>query len=400
MRTPTMLGTQLDLSSEDRLRVLIAGAGVAGLTLAAELRRQGLHPVVIDKQRDDADAGYMIGLMPLVAPVIGELGLDQPYREQSVAIHTYRLRDRHGNVIRNDDFATLMDDFGDYRGLSRGALLDVLSDGGAPVIFDTTIAAIAQESDGARVTLATGGEATEARFDLVVAADGLHSGTRDLVLSADQYEPFDTGWGGWVSWIEPDPATTDVYEEVWGAGFFIGVYPVLDRVGVFVGGDRADTRAGAASFVAHARDKLTTSGDRIDRALAAVATDDDPYFWKFTDGRASTWCAGRVLLLGDAASGFLPTAGIGAGMAMESAGVLARLLAGAGPEDIPGVLRVFEEAQRPRVDAAQDNSRQLAKLVFRHSEVISAVRDVAARFMTLRMALRPIRHLLETAPSA
>jgi 2-polyprenyl-6-methoxyphenol hydroxylase-like FAD-dependent oxidoreductase len=49
----------------------------------------------------------------------------------------------------------------------------------------------------------------------------------------------------------------------------------------------------------------------------------DMFYWRLDDCRAPSWRAGRVALLGDSACGFLPTAGIGASMAMESAAVLA-----------------------------------------------------------------------------
>jgi 2-polyprenyl-6-methoxyphenol hydroxylase-like FAD-dependent oxidoreductase len=63
-------------------------------------------------------------------------------------------------------------------------------------------------------------------------------------------------------------------------------------------------------------------------------------------------------------------------------------------------LRNYENSQRPRVESAQDNSRALAKMMFRRSRLLAKIRDVAARFMTLKMALGPIRKLLETAPQA
>ncbi|HIW60818.1 MAG TPA: FAD-dependent monooxygenase [Candidatus Stackebrandtia excrementipullorum] len=50
----------------DRLRVLITGAGVAGRSLAMLLQRKGIHPVLVEKARPDADEGYMLALMPLV----------------------------------------------------------------------------------------------------------------------------------------------------------------------------------------------------------------------------------------------------------------------------------------------------------------------------------------------
>jgi 2-polyprenyl-6-methoxyphenol hydroxylase-like FAD-dependent oxidoreductase len=78
---------------------------------------------------------------------------------------------------------------------------------------------------------------------------------------------------------------------------------------------------------------------------------------------------GRVALLGDAAAGFLPTAGIGAAMAMESAWVLGSLLADAALDRVPDALHRYEASQRPRVEAAQANSRQLARLMFTRSRV-------------------------------
>jgi 2-polyprenyl-6-methoxyphenol hydroxylase-like FAD-dependent oxidoreductase len=105
-----------------------------------------------------------------------------------------------------------------------------------------------------------------------------------------------------------------------------------------------------------------------------------------------------MVLLGDAAAGFLPTAGIGAGMAMESAWALARMLRHAHPGAISGLLQAYEAAQRPRVEAAQDTSRQLARLMFHRSRLLASVRDVAFRMVSVQVALKPIQRLLATKP--
>ncbi|HVC32294.1 MAG TPA: NAD(P)-binding protein [Chloroflexota bacterium] len=42
------------------MKILIAGAGIAGLTLAYCLERHGHHPVVVEKLPGLRDAGYMI----------------------------------------------------------------------------------------------------------------------------------------------------------------------------------------------------------------------------------------------------------------------------------------------------------------------------------------------------
>jgi 2-polyprenyl-6-methoxyphenol hydroxylase-like FAD-dependent oxidoreductase len=235
-------------------------------------------------------------------------------------------------------------------------------------------------------------------FDAVVLADGLHSSSRALLLRPDQVTTYDTRWGGWVAWIDSDEVHADQGDEIWGADFFVGIYPVKDRAGVIVGGHEDDTRGDPRTFVAKIRRQLRTSDTWVERALTKIEKSDGLYYWRFVDCRSATWAVDRVVLLGDAAAGFLPTAGVGAAMAMESATVLARQLAAANRSQVPDVLSEYERLQRPRVESAQDNSRLLAKMMFRRSRALAVIRDVAGRLVTLKSALGPIIRLLESGP--
>src|SRR5690606_7208003 len=87
-----------------------------------------------------------------------------------------------------------------------------------------------------------------------------------------------------------------------------------------------------------------------------------------------------------------------AGMAMESAWVLSCLMSEIDRRGVPDTLRVFEDTQRPRVESAQDNSRQLAKLMFSRSRVLAVMREIALRVIPLDWALRPIQRLLRDRP--
>jgi 2-polyprenyl-6-methoxyphenol hydroxylase-like FAD-dependent oxidoreductase len=399
MFIPASFENQLARQRDDRLRVLVAGAGPAGLTLAQLLRTQGLNPVLIERSAGSGDEGYMLALMPLVDRVIRDLGVTQAYRAASEPFHHYVLHGRHGQRLRSYEIDTLLSATGDYRGLARGSLLEVLADRGAPISHATALITIRQDDTAAEVTVESEGKAIDAAFDAVIIAEGLHSASRALVLRPDQTALYDTGWAGWVAWMDGDAEHIDRGDEIWGDGFFVGVYPVKGRAGVFVGGDRADMRAGPAAFVAAIRRDLPRLDPWLDAALARVAIDRDPYYWQLTDCRAESWAIGRVALLGDAAAGFLPTAGIGAGMAMESAGVLARTLATASRESVADALRDYERRQRPRIEAAQDSSRQLARLMFRRNAALAMIRDLAVRVIPLGMVLKPIRKLLDEAPA-
>lgn len=388
---------QYAAATTDRLRVLVVGAGIAGVTVTRLLQRDGLHPVLVERTGGTGPAGYMLALMPMVDGVFDDLDCWSAYRAASEPMRRYGVADHLGRPLREDDLGDLIQPYGDYRGISREALMDVLAGEHCPVARRTTVAAVTETEDGCRVRLATPDGEQEFGFDLVIIADGLNSGTRGHVLPAEDLERLDTGWGGWVVWAPAD-ADTDLGSELWGRGFFLGVYPVRDRVGVFVGGSHASTSAGPNALADRIRASLRTISPRTENALTALGEARDPYYWAMADCRSAHWVHGHTLLLGDAAAGFLPTAGIGAGMAMESAWVLARTLRGADPDQLPALLERYESEQRPRVESAQQNSRQLARFMFTDSRLAAVGRELAMRVMTIRAALGPILRLLRDRP--
>lgn len=384
---------------DGELRILIVGAGIAGVTLAQLLRTQGRHPVLIERSATpdrmighDA-AGYMLALLPLIDPVIDELGIRDAYRERSVVIDDYAFHSHRGDVLSGGDIGALLSAYGEYRGIARGDLIEVLTTAETPVAFGTTVTAIREDEDVCVDLVTDGVEPAAWTFDLVVIADGLQSRTRDLVDAGD-VERFETGWGGWVVWADADdlPGTGT---EVWGDGFFLGAYPVKDRLGIFLGGPEEIREGRVARFARKVRGRLTSLSPRLDASLRAVEDAADPYWWPLHDVRSSRWTTGATVLLGDAAAGFLPTAGVGAGMAMESAWVLSETLRTADRTSLPTDLARFEEIARPRVEQAQGNSRSLARLMFRSSTLFAALRSQIVRRLSLRLALRPIIGLLE-----
>jgi 2-polyprenyl-6-methoxyphenol hydroxylase-like FAD-dependent oxidoreductase len=390
--------TQYMRTQEDDLRVLIVGAGIAGVTAAQMLRRDGRHPTLIERNKDQGHPGYMLALLPMVDQALDDLDVHDQYRRSSTLLARYGLHTHTGRLLREDSMASLFAQYGDYRGIGRGELIETLSAHGCDVAFATTVTALTEETSDVSVTLTTGDVSRQFAFDLVIVADGMHSATRKLALGGQPINVVDTRWGGWVVWA-PNDEDTDLVDEFWGAGYFLGVYPVKGQLGVFLGGSNEDTKAGASAFVADVRRRLNITTPRADHALTAVANDPDPYYWPMTDCRAPTWTSGHTVLLGDAAAGFLPTAGVGAGMAIESAWVLTRMLRHANSSNIAALLKAYEDSQRPRVESAQDNSRSLARLMFQQSAARAVVRELAARLISLQAALKPIQRLVASQPN-
>lgn len=374
------------------MRILIIGAGVAGLTLAALLRQRGITPVLAERSEHVAAGGYMLGLYPIGGRVLHGLGLHKLYLEASVAMASYRIGDGHGDVLRDYGLDAVTQRFGAIRGITRTALLEVIREGSrdVPVRTGTTVRELQQRGDEVDVTFDDGSRET---FDLVVGADGLHSDTRRQVFGEAAASTWDTGWGGWVYWADAAAHDRDAYVEYWGPGRFLGLYPVKDGIGMFLGGPTDDLdRLGREAFV----DELQLRfGDRV-AGLADVRTaTEDAFYWRFQDTRARRWSSGRVVLLGDAAVGFLPTAGVGASMAMESAAVLADVLGRTGADRVERALALYEKRHRSRVEAAQKSSRQLGRMMFVRSRWSAWARNQLLRFYTVEQLVKDVARIME-----
>jgi 2-polyprenyl-6-methoxyphenol hydroxylase-like FAD-dependent oxidoreductase len=112
------------------------------------------------------------------------------------------------------------------------------------------------------------------------------------------------------------------------------------------------------------------------------------------DCRSKTWSNGRTVLLGDAAAAFLPTAGVGASAAMDSAAALADELSRADAKHMHYALELFEKRQRHRVETAEKNSRDLSKLMFINSAPGAWARDKLMEFYTLKHLIDDISKVM------
>lgn len=375
------------------LNILIIGAGIAGLTCAGLLKKQGANFKIIEKDNSDTfnKSGYMLGLLPLGGNVLTDLGLENEYVSQSVEMSNYEIHRADGTLNKAYSLDFINKNYGSYRGIGRKELIDILlyNHSNGAIRFGVTATDIQQKNDKASVTFSDG---KNEQFDLIIAADGIHSETRKMLWSENEYSYYDTNWGGWVAWLENKKLNT--YKEYWGASSFMGLYPVKDKIGFFLGGPNTLVKEqGLQKFIKEIKEKVRPEFEMLYDSLAILARTEKPFYWEFHDCRTKQWKKGKVLLLGDAACGFLPTAGVGASMAMDSAAVLVDELSKT--DQLERGLNQYVKRQMKRVENAQKDSRKLGTLMFVKSNLFAKIRNYAVRFYSLKQLAKNISRAME-----
>ncbi len=379
----------------ENLNILIVGAGVAGLTCANLLKNQGMDAFIIEREPSQSfnASGYMLGLLPLGGRVFNQINLRDQYFRNSIQMDLYNVHSSSGSLIRSYPLEFINKQYGSYRGISRQHLIELLMQkiDRKQILFETTVISVAQQDGGVEVVFS---DDTVRKFDLVIVADGIHSETRKKILNASEYHYQDTGWGGWVTWMGKQSGST--YEEYWGAGSFLGLYPAENDIGVFLGGPAYNIqKKGLKEFSCEVANMLKHNKTFPKEALKCFDRDERHFFWNFKDCRCDVWHKGNVVLLGDAATGFLPTAGVGASMAMDSAAALVDELSRVDREHIQYALDLYTRRQKNRVERAHSDSRKLGKLMFVKSAIIAHLRDRIVSWYSLKRMLADLSKVME-----
>jgi 2-polyprenyl-6-methoxyphenol hydroxylase-like FAD-dependent oxidoreductase len=362
------------------LRVLVVGGGIAGLTCAGLLEQRGFSPDIVEKTDSYGGLGYALGLWPAGSNILKGLGAYEVFEAHADPMHTYTLLSDSGKKLHSYNLSTLADEYGEPHLIWRPRLIDVLretvSDGN--IRMGTTVTEIDQHDDGVDVSFTDG---TENRYDLVVGADGIHSTVREQVFGdiSLTYQ----GMTSWAFWVNEELVDRGVIKEHWGDSRFAGLYPTDDGLACFLAvtapegtPDPVDERK------ARIRESFQGMGGFIPDVLNEMESKDADDIWHddFYDLRMEEWTNDRVVLIGDAAHAPLPTAGVGASMAMESAAVLADELTRSDSTYLEQALNHYVTRRRDRVDDVQEKSRRLGTFALFDHSLLTGLRDQIVKF--------------------
>ena len=355
--------------------VMIAGAGIAGLTAALALARAGLRVSVFEQAEKLKETGAGIQLAPNATRILIALGLGE--RLKAVAFFPRAIRVMAGGaaneIVRIPLGKHAENRYGaPYWTVHRGDLQKVLAQaaGEHPDIalrLGTRIEDFALYGGGVTVQGRRGADVVDERGIALIGADGVWSTMRARVRR--QRPPRFRNRTAWRALV-PANALSKIWQEpvvnLWlGIDAHLVHYPVKDGslvniVAVVQDHWRSegwDTAGNRAEILRHFQ---RWSWAEPARRLIAVPAQWQK--WALYDRSASQrGGSGPVTLIGDAAHPMLPFLAQGAGMAIEDAAVLAYALK-QNLADPPAGLRAYERARRRRTAAAQRASRRQGRI--------------------------------------
>lgn len=350
------------------MRIVVVGAGIAGLTATLALLKAGFEVLLLERAEEIKESGAGIQITSNGVKVLRELGLEERLAAASVfpEMIVYRSSDTGEQLYERPLGQKGVELYGApcYQA-HRGDLINILATALPHGVLRLSKRVTGVEQDPQSIEVTTYDGETFAA-DLVVAADGIHSALRELVTG-----PRSPRFSGLCSWRALIPADRLRAEEIGQRGY---VWSGVGRsvVAYWVRPGTLFNFVGTVPSTEIKQESWTQSGDTeelrnsfagcepaLERIVSAI---EEPFVTGLYDHEPlECWTKGRITLVGDAAHAMMPFLAQGACQAMEDGLVLARSIARVGRTSLAGGLAQYEKLRRPRTTHVQSRARAFVK---------------------------------------
>ena len=391
------------------MTILIAGGGIAGLTLGLTLHQIGVPFHIYEATNEIKPLGVGINLQPNAVRELIDLGLEAELDAIAVKTRQYGFYSKLGKTIweepRGRWAGYAWPQYSVHRGHLQVMLYDALIARAGPDCITTGARATGFENTGDSATLILE-NGDRISSPLIVAADGIHSALRAQMVP-DEGAPI---WNGRILWRATTRAKTFFSG---GAMVMIG-HNHLRLVAYPISNPDPETGEATINWIAEKSFDPSAPWQREDWNRAADISDFLPDFqaWKFDwiDVPAlitgadvvyeypmvdrdplERWTDNRVTLMGDAAHPTYPVGSNGASQAIVDARVIGAKLLDHGIT--PAALQSYENDVRPIATAVGRANRSSGG----PDAVLQQVEDLCGGDFTTINDVIPVGQLAEHA---
>jgi aklavinone 12-hydroxylase len=362
--------------AEDRVSVLVVGAGLAGLASAMFLAQRGVDVLVVERRSGTSLFPRAVGQNQRTMELLRFGGIADMVPTVTPSLATFRVRiaaSLPGPTFHEEvsDTTTNIDALSPAGvGTAGQDTLEPLlgrraEELGAELRFDTELVSFNQDDDGVTAVLRGRHDerTTHVRADYLVAADGTRSGVREA-LGVDRHGPgslghnisiiFDADLGDLV---DPERTTLHVLHNEQASGVFITIDHAIDRHLLSVNYDPAAGQSPEDFTTERCTEliRLVTELPQLTPEIRAVRP------WEMAAAVADRFRVGRVLLAGDAAKVTPPSGGFGGNTAVGDAYDLAWKLAAVLDSTAgPALLDTYDAERRPIAERVVAEALRLA----------------------------------------
>lgn len=345
-------------------KILVVGGGIAGLTAAAALAQKGLAVDLIERKPELSDGGGVgLSVVANATRALAEIGVAHTCVDAGMGADSQAIYHADGTLA----FDIPLPRIGGPRwpatmGIRRSALHEALigaaRKAGVQVRCGTTVEDWSDDGSGVHATFSDG---SQARYSLMVGADGISSATRKRLMPEIAPE-FDHGVVWRAEAPRPDELTrTHVYVNR-QQQCIVGIVPLSDDASYIYIGESSDDDSYREERTLHHQMKtlLSNFSGMVAELAPAIDRAEDVSCRPVNRMLVpAPWHRGRVVIIGDAAHVHAPSLAQGAAMGIEDAIVLADEIS-SHPGDIETALQGFNDRRYPRVAAVVKASTQLA----------------------------------------
>lgn len=325
-------------------RILISGAGIAGLALARRLEQLGIEHQIVEKRSTSYHSSSGIALPFNAIQGLRELGLAEPVLKAAHQVEEVIYTKKNGHVLGRASLLLSPLNKDKFVAIRRDQLHDILLDGIKPrVHYETTIETFDSQPEGVGITCTN--PALNGVYDLVVSAEGIHSKLRQLSYP-DEQTTVDHNLPNWRFLVEyPNHGMQPVY--MMGRSETFMAYPLSSDTVYCYGHVYDDTdKYDNGNPQDHLRELFSGFGGEVKNLLDRL-DEHSVLCGRLQSVTMPFFSKGRIVFVGDAGNACSPLLQQGAASAFEDIICLAAQLS---EHTVDEAIAAYQRIRRPRVE--------------------------------------------------